>query len=100
SLAPMLASRMLKPHVERKPNLIQRFGGMLATGYRRSLRVVLANPLIVIVVALLFAGAAVLAYGNIKQELTPLEDRASIAISVNAPATVSLDFTQTQMQKI
>ncbi len=100
SLAPMLASRMLKPHVERKPNLIQRFGGMLATGYRRSLRVVLANPLIVIVVALLFAGAAVLAYGNIKQELTPPEDRASIAISVNAPATVSLDFTQTQMQKI
>jgi HAE1 family hydrophobic/amphiphilic exporter-1 len=100
SLAPMLASRMLKPHVERKPNLIQRFGGVLAGLYRSSLRVVLANPLVVIVVAMLFAAAAVLAFGGIRQELTPPEDRASINISVNAPATVSLDFTQTQMQKI
>jgi len=100
SLAPMMASRMLKPHVERKPNLLERFGGLLAGLYRGSLRVVLANPLIVIVVAVLFAGAAALAFGSIKQELTPPEDRASIAISVNAPATVSLDFTQTQMQKI
>lgn len=100
SLAPMLASRMLKPHVERKPNLIQRFGGVLAGFYRSSLRVVLANPLVVIVVAILFAAAAALAFGGIRQELTPPEDRAAIAISVNAPATVSLDFTQTQMQKI
>ena len=30
SLAPMLASRLLKPHVERKPNLLERFGGLLA----------------------------------------------------------------------
>ena len=49
---------------------------------------------------MLFAAAAALAFGGIKQELTPPEDRASIAISVNAPATVSLDFTQTQMQKV
>jgi HAE1 family hydrophobic/amphiphilic exporter-1 len=100
SLAPMMASRMLKPHVERKPNPIERFGGLLAAMYGGSLRVVLANPLIVIVIAVVFAAAAALAFGGIKQELTPPEDRASIAISVNAPATVSLDFTQTQMQKI
>jgi HAE1 family hydrophobic/amphiphilic exporter-1 len=100
SLAPMMASRLLKPHVERKPNLLERFGGLLAAMYRGSLRVVLANPLIVIVVAVMFAGAAALAFGGIKQELTPPEDRASIAIGVSAPATVSLDFTQTQMQKI
>ena len=100
SLAPMLASRMLKPHVERKPNLLERFGGVLQGLYRKSLHVVLANPLIVIAVALVFGVAAIIAYGGIKQELTPPEDRASIAISVNAPATVSLDFTQTQMQKI
>jgi hydrophobic/amphiphilic exporter-1 (mainly G- bacteria), HAE1 family len=100
SLAPMLASRLLRPHVERKPNALERFGGVLADFYRGSLRVVLNNPLVVIVVAVLFAGAAVVAFGTIRQELTPPEDRASIAISVNAPATVSLDFTQTQMQKI
>ena len=100
SLAPMLASRLLKPHKERKPNLIERFGGLLATLYRGTLRVCLENPLVVIVVAVIFAGVAWVAFGTIKQELTPPEDRSSIAISVSAPATVSLDFTRTQMQKI
>jgi HAE1 family hydrophobic/amphiphilic exporter-1 len=98
SLAPMLASRLLKPHKERKPNLLERFGGLLSKFYRQTLHISLANPLVVI--SVLFAGAAALAFGTLRQELTPAEDRSSIAISVNAPNTVSLDFTQTEMQKI
>ncbi len=100
SLAPMLASRLLKPHAARKPNLLERFGGLLAGFYRRSLRLSLDNPLVVIVIAVLFAGAAYVAFGTVRQELTPAEDRSTIAIRVSAPATVSLDFTRTQMQKI
>jgi hydrophobic/amphiphilic exporter-1 (mainly G- bacteria), HAE1 family len=100
SLAPMLASRLLKPHKETKPNLLQRFGHVLQGLYRVTLRLALNNPLVVIVIALIFAGAAWMVFGTIKQELTPAEDRAAIAISVNAPNTVSLDFTRTQMQKI
>jgi len=100
SLAPMLASRMLKPHKERKPNLIERFGGVLAGFYRVTLRWVLNNPLVIIVAAVIFAGSAWLVFGTLRNELTPPEDRGSISIGVNAPATVSLDFTRTQMQKI
>ncbi len=100
SLAPMMASRMLKPHVERPPNPLQRFGRMLAGLYRRTLRLALDNSLVVIVIAVLFAGAAWAVFGTLKQELTPPEDRAQVAINVSAPATVSLDFTRTQMQKI
>jgi len=100
SLAPMLASRLLKPHVERPPNLIERVGGALAGFYRITLRLALDNPLVVIVIALLFAAAAWAVFGTLKQELTPPEDRSSIAINVSAPNTVSLDFTRTQMQKI
>ncbi|WP_421759399.1 efflux RND transporter permease subunit [Devosia sp.] len=100
SLAPMLASRLLKPHKERKPNLLERFGGLLSALYRKTLHISLANPMVVVVIAVLFAGAAALAFGTLRQELTPTEDRSSIAISVSAPNTVSLDFTQTQMQKI
>jgi HAE1 family hydrophobic/amphiphilic exporter-1 len=100
SLAPMLASRMLKPHAERKPNPIERFGGLLAGFYRVTLRWTLNNPLVVIVAALAFAGSAWLVFGTLRQELTPPEDRGSVSIGVNAPATVSLDFTRTQMQKI
>ncbi|MDC9825888.1 efflux RND transporter permease subunit [Devosia sp. ZB163] len=100
SLAPMLASRMLKPHTERPPNAMERFGGLLSGFYRHTLRWALNNPLVVIVFALVFAAAAWGVFGTLKQELTPPEDRAQIAINVNAPATVSLDFTRTQMQKI
>src|SRR5690606_21133012 len=46
------------------------------------------------------AGSAYAVFGTLKQELTPPEDRSSIAIGVSAPNTVSLDFTRTQMQKI
>src|SRR6185369_5870830 len=45
-------------------------------------------------------GSAVFVFGSMRQELTPPEDRAAISIRVSAPPTVSLDFTQTQMQKI
>jgi len=100
SLAPMMASRLLKPHAERKPNPLERFGGVLARIYRSTLHLSLDNPLVVIVIAVLFAGAAYLMFGTLRQELTPAEDRSTIAIRVNAPATVSLDFTRTQMQKI
>ena len=100
SLAPMLASRVLKPDAQRAPNLLQRFGGLLAGYYRSTLRLALGNPLVVLVAALLFAGAAWFVFGDLRQELTPPEDRSQIAIRVSAPDTVSLDFTRTQMQKI
>ncbi|MDB5527638.1 MAG: multidrug efflux transporter, partial [Devosia sp.] len=106
TLGPMLASRMLKSHDEmvggkkRKPNLIQRFGGVLADIYRVTLRWCLNMPMVILLVALLFAGAAYLVFGTLRQELTPTEDRAQISLRISAPATVSLDFTRTQMQKI
>jgi HAE1 family hydrophobic/amphiphilic exporter-1 len=96
----MIASRVLRPHAERPPSPLQRLGGVLTGFYRATLRLALGNPLVVLVAALLFAGAAWVVFGDLRQELTPAEDRSQIAIRVSAPNTVSLDFTRTQMQKI
>jgi HAE1 family hydrophobic/amphiphilic exporter-1 len=100
SLAPMLASRFLKPHVERAPGPIEKFGGLLARIYGRMLKAALNAPIVVLALAFLFAGSAWLVFGTLRQELTPAEDRSAISIRVSAPNTVSLDFTRTQMQKI
>jgi HAE1 family hydrophobic/amphiphilic exporter-1 len=101
SLGPMLASRLLREHNHSiHQNPLAAFGRMLARFYRRVLHFCLDTPLVVVVIAVLFAGSALLVFGSIPQALTPSEDRAAILIRVSAPPTVSLDFTQTQMQKI
>jgi len=101
SLGPMLASRLLKEHDARiHKNPVAALGRFLAGVYRRVLHFCLDTPLVVIVIALLFAGSALFIFGSIPQQLTPPEDRAVVLIRVAAPPTVSLDFTQTQMQKI
>jgi hydrophobic/amphiphilic exporter-1 (mainly G- bacteria), HAE1 family len=100
TLAPMLASRILKEHSGHGWNPLGWVGGWLAAFYRWTLRFCLGNPMVIVVVAALFAGSAWFAFGSLRQELVPPEDRSQISIRVSAPQTVSLDFTRTQMQKI
>ncbi|HEY4165781.1 MAG TPA: efflux RND transporter permease subunit [Reyranella sp.] len=101
SLGPMLASRLLRDHDQKvHHNPVAALGRLLAGFYKRILHFCLDTPLVVIVIAVLFAGSALFIFGSIRQELTPSEDRAAISVRVSAPPTVSLDFTQTQMQKI
>jgi HAE1 family hydrophobic/amphiphilic exporter-1 len=103
SLAPMMASRLLKAHdPNRTPrrNPLAALGRMLGGFYRVTLRFCLDNPLIVLLVACLFAASAYFVFVNLRQELTPPEDRAQVRLFVSAPNTVSLDFTRSQMQRI
>ena len=105
SMVPMLSSRLLSSgagmaHDQPRRDPVHRFGAFLAGLYRRLLHLALAGPLVVVVIAVLVAGAAVATFGSLRQELTPPEDRAAIRMIVTAPPTVSLDFTLTQMQRI
>jgi HAE1 family hydrophobic/amphiphilic exporter-1 len=105
SMGPMLASRLLKGgaemgHAKPRRDPLHRLGAGLAHLYRRLLHLSLEGPLVVVLIAVLVAGSAVAVFGTLRQELTPPEDRAAIRMSVSAPSTVSLDFTQSQMQKI
>ncbi|MBX3566569.1 MAG: efflux RND transporter permease subunit [Rhizobiaceae bacterium] len=104
SLCPMLASRMLKAvdpkarQVRRGP--MARLGAGLSRLYGSCLRACLNAPLIVVLVSVLFAGAAFAAFGLIRQELTPPEDRSLALMRVAAPQGVSLDYTTQQMRNI
>ncbi|MEZ5780347.1 MAG: efflux RND transporter permease subunit [Rhizobiaceae bacterium] len=102
TLCPMLASRMLTNaslHREKK-GLGARIGGVLSRIYQRSLHFCLDAPLVVLLAAVLFAGAAFAMFGQIRQELTPTEDRSVVLLRINAPQGVSLDYTTSQMRRL
>lgn len=105
TLCPMLASRFLKEGSESAehghgPKFLQRIGGGLAKFYRKSLHACLSAPYIVVLLALLFAGASYVGYGMLRQELTPTEDRAVALLRINGPQGISVEFLQSQIEKI
>ncbi len=100
TLCPVLASRVLKEHEAGATGPFQRLGATLSGVYRRSLIWALSVPLVVVVATVLFAGAAMLAIGTIRQELTPPEDRATVLLRVEAPQGVSLDYTFGKIREI
>jgi HAE1 family hydrophobic/amphiphilic exporter-1 len=103
SLGPMIASRLLKAEVrtdQPRKGLIGGIGRFFARLYSRTLKLALANPFVVVLVALLFAASSYYVYGNLRQEITPPEDRSQISLRVQAPSTASLDYVRSQMTTI
>ncbi len=101
SMGPMIASRFLKDDGGKKHvGLIGRIGHAFGHFYRVTLVVALRNPFVVLLIAGLFAGSAYLVFNNLRQEITPPEDRSVINVSVFAPNTVSLDFVRTRLGQV
>ncbi len=100
TLCPVLASRMLRAeeHAPRGP--VAWVGNKLAGFYGWSLRGALNAPLVSVAVAAFFGLTAVLLLPNLRQELTPPEDRALILLSVQAPQGVALEYTDAKMREI
>ena len=102
TLAPVLASRLLtraESATPRKGPMVS-LGNGLANIYASTLRWALGAPMVVVLVAGLFALTAVMVSGGIRQELTPREDRAVILMSITAPTGVSLNYTSSKLQEI
>jgi HAE1 family hydrophobic/amphiphilic exporter-1 len=100
TLCPMLASRMLTKEMREDHGMLGRFGELFAAVYRRTLRACLNGPLVVIVFCALFSAAAVLAFMNVKSELTPNEDRAMVMLRLTTPQGAGLDYTKDQLQRV
>jgi HAE1 family hydrophobic/amphiphilic exporter-1 len=101
SMGPMIASRFLKQGEHKSHGgILGAFGRACARFYRSSLRVALANPFVVVLIALLFAASSYFVYGNLRQEITPPEDRSQIQLRIQAPTTASLDYIRTQLTTV
>ena len=102
SLCPMLASRMLGSHEHHGAHggMVGGAGRFFAGLYRRTLDAALDAPMVIVVIALLFAGLAAGLFGTIRSELTPTEDRSSAFMRISAPQGVSLDYLAQNIREI
>jgi multidrug efflux pump len=99
TLTPMLCSKMLKPvHDE---GILHRFTepGFQAMnrGYAKILGLALANPMIVVLIAVVTSVTAVGLFGLLKKEFAPIEDRGSFTIQVDGPEGASVDYMTQQL---
>ena len=110
TLCPMLASRFLKDHPglngapepsrNRVLHLLETVGGRIQDAYFRVLDAALAAPAVVVVIALVFGGVAAFTYTTLPEELTPLEDRGFIPISISGPQGVNTDYMEGQIREV
>jgi hydrophobic/amphiphilic exporter-1 (mainly G- bacteria), HAE1 family len=102
TLAPVLASRLLTRAESTTPprGPMVSLGNALGGLYARTLRWALGAPMVIVMIAGLFAVTAAMVAGGIRQELTPREDRAVILMSITAPTGVSLNYTSAKLLEI
>lgn len=100
TLCPMMASRMLSRESDHQAGVLGGFGKKFASFYGRTLGACLGNPLIVVVVAGMFAAVAYLAFTGIQSEITPREDRSMVMMRLTTPQGSSLAYTRDQLQRV
>ena len=102
TLSPMMCSKMLKGHESHGwfYNVIERGLNALKSGYQRVLGVSLNVRPLVILIALAIAGSSYLLFSNLKQELSPVEDRGVLFTRGTAPEGSTIDFTNRYSENI
>ncbi|MFP5461981.1 MAG: efflux RND transporter permease subunit [Gammaproteobacteria bacterium] len=102
TLSPMMCSKLLRhePNPGRLVGGIDRGLGALSRGYARLLGWTLARRWLVVAVGLAVAGGSGLLWTMLKQELAPIEDRATIVTIFNGPDGASVDYTRRYAEQI
>lgn len=94
TLSPMMCSRLLRH--ERKHgalyNAVENFLVWLIGGYRRALTRMLGLRWVVLTAFAAVAGLAALLLGQLKSELSPIEDRGRIMVQFNGPEGATIDY--------
>jgi len=107
TLAPMLASRLLKDNARaadgtprRRIDPLGTIGGWFVTLYRVLLARALAAPLVVLTACAIFGVGAWISWQALPQELTPPEDRGFVLLVVSAPQGSSLAYTDRKVAEV
>jgi len=103
TLCPVLASR-LPVQDQARSSIGERAAGWIGSGLKRGYGVVvrgmLAAPLIVLGLAIMFGVAGMIAYERIGEELVPREDRGKIRILLTGPDGTGIDYIDRQVERV
>jgi multidrug efflux pump len=97
TLSPMMCSRLLRHHDERRENWPSRMIGNgirgLIQAYRWILGLALRARPLVLLIGLAVAGASYPLFAALKSELAPYEDQGLIRIILQSPEGATIDYT-------
>jgi len=97
TLAPMLSAGLLRAETHHKPSV---WSVRLNDGYARILKPVIRQRLLVMLLVLATLGGSYGLYFLLPGELTPVEDRGEIAVSVTGPEGASLSETASSLKSV
>ncbi|GAA4411763.1 efflux RND transporter permease subunit [Quisquiliibacterium transsilvanicum] len=102
TLSPMMCSKLLRHEANpgRLVRGIDRGLGALSRGYARLLGWTLSRRWLVVAVGLAVAAGSGVLWNMLKQELAPVEDRATIVTIFNGPDGASVDYTRRYAEQI
>lgn len=102
TLSPMMCSRLLRHEERRGPitSAIERFLDRLTENYRSLLQWTLRRRLLIGAVFTTVAVLCGVLFVNMKQELSPIEDRGVIFTVISGPDGASLEYTENYARRI
>ena len=102
SLTPMMCSKLLRPHSDEGwvYNATEPVFVAINKGYRWLLVRAFGAPLIVVVASVMISGLAVVFWGVLPKEFTPIEDRGVVIVPITAPEGASLEYTRSQVREV
>jgi multidrug efflux pump len=101
TLTPMMCSKLLKAHAGHGfYHVTERFFEGMNNGYRTVLRGTLRARWLIVAIFLATSAAAVWLFGQMKSELSPVEDRGSFMAFVVAPEGSTMQYTDNYMHAV
>jgi len=102
TLSPMMCSRLLRHESKHGAlyNAIERFLVWIIAGYRRMLVKMLGLRWVVLTAFAALAGLCALLLGQLKSELSPIEDRGRIMVQFQGPEGATVDYMTRYAEEI
>ncbi len=100
SLTPMLCSKLLSSHHGKIHHWTEPVFVAINNGYRWLLSRALSAPLLVLAAGFAVSLSAIGFFRALPSEFTPIEDRATIFVSLTAPEGSSLDYTRDRLKEV